>query len=156
MDKITALCQLLEEKKEKLLAYEVATLALLQCDADDAEHYIIQRGEIANEVDALGEEMARLCDGEPARQLMLDAANVRVDFSGVPSEYQCIYYAGQAVRSVASRIMESDKQVMERLQALRDEAREMLRQNENLPKIKQYLSNLGDKPTELGLTDEKA
>ena len=156
MDIAAELCRLLEQKKEHFLEYEQATLAMLDCEADDVDQYITQRGFIATEIDELTEQMARLCDGLPERDLLLEAAAGQVDFGNVPSEYHCVFYGGQAVRSVVNRIMETEKQVVARFEGMREEAREYIRLNQHIPKIKKYLANLADKPADMGLTNEKA
>lgn len=156
MDTISELCTLLEAKKELFLRYEEVTLAMLDCGMDDVEHYITERDKIATDVEAVVEEMARLCAEEPGGHQMLEASEARVDFAKVPSEYHCLYYGGQAVRSIISRIMESDKQVVERLRVWRDEALEAIRQNQNMPKIKKYLTDLTDTKSESSLTNNKA
>lgn len=156
MDTITRLCSLLEEEKQRFLEYEEATLALLDCETDAAENYITQRGTLANEIDALIEEMARLCDAEPAGEVLLAAAKGSIDFARVPAEFHCVFYAGQAVRSVIHRITQTEKQAMERLEALREEALSHIRQNQNLPKIKKYLTDLGSGQDEISLTSGKA
>ena len=156
MDTVTRLCSLLEEEKQQFLEYEQATLALLDCDADAAEQYITQRGALANQIDALIEEMARLCDGEPSGEVLLQAAKGSIDFERVPSEYHCVFYAGQAVRSVIHRIGQTEKQAMERLETMREDALSQIRRNQNLPKIKKYLTDLGSGQGEVSLTDGKA
>ncbi len=156
MDTVARLCSLLEEEKQCFMAYEQATLALLSCEADAAEQYIIQRGELANQVDTLIEDMARLCDGEPAGDVLLAAAKGNIDFARVPSEHQPVFYAGQAVRSVIHRITQTEQQAEARLQALRRQALERIKQNQNLPKIKRYLSDLGSGADEVSLTHGKA
>lgn len=156
MDTIGKLCELLEQKKERFLAYEKVTLAILSGTPEDVEHYIIQRGDIATEIDALDEEIYRLCDGEGAGEVMLSAARARIDFERVPAEYHCVFYAGQAVRSVASRLVQSDAQVVELLKKWQAEALESIKQNQNLPKIKKYLTDLTEKPPQGSLRNEKA
>ncbi len=156
MDTVARLCSLLEDEKQCFMQYEEATQALLDCEADAAEQYIIQRGMLANQVDALIEDMARLCDAEPAGEVLLAAAKGGIEFARVPGEYQCVFYAGQAVRSVIYRIGQTEQQAMARLEALREQALMRIRQNQNLPKIKKYLSGLGSGPEEVSLTHGKA
>ena len=151
MDDIARLCALLEEKKNKMLEYEQATLAMLECPPDDIDQYITRRGMIANSVDEIREEMGRLADSAPGGGQMLQAADARLAFETVPSEYQCLYYAGQAVRSVASRVRETERQVLDRIEKLRDEALTNVRQAQNLPKIRRYLTNLTDNPQDAGV-----
>lgn len=129
---------------------------MLDCEVDAVEHYITERGEKAIEIDALSEQIARLASGEPASELLLRAANARVDFGALPPEYHSVFYEAQAVRSVAHRVMETEKQVTARLEALKQEALDNIRQNQNLPKIKKYLTGLSDSPATGSLTNGKA
>lgn len=149
------LCGLLEQKKGLFLEYEQATLALLDCAPEDAEKYIILRGQKATEIDELTETIARLCSQAPDPAVLLEAAGGKVDFERVPSEYHPVFYAAQGVFSVIHRIRQSDIQAMGRLAKLRDEAREAIRQNQNLPKIKKYLTDLTNAGPPASLKDEK-
>lgn len=155
MDTITQLCNLLDEKRDLFEQYEAATLALLSCEADAVGDYITQRAGLANQIEDLNEQLGRLCDGRADRQVMLDAASARVDFANVPSEYQCVYYAGQAVRSVTGRIATSEQQAVERLEALRADALEHVRQNQNVAKIHKYMTDLNAHAGETNLKDSK-
>lgn len=154
VEMIDALCDLLEQQKEDFLAYEEATLALLESEPDDAEQYITQRAQLANAIDERTEEMARLCATQPGGDWLLQTALGKTEFGQVPGEYHRVFYAAQAVQSVASRIAQTDSQVLERLGRLRDEALASIRQNQNLPKIKKYLEDLSETPG--SLRDSKA
>lgn len=88
--------------------------------------------------------------------MLLDAAHARVDFAKVSGEFQCVFYGGQAVRSVISRIAETEKQAMEHLKVLRAKALENVRQNKEIPKIKKYLTDLTEPPIQGSLRNEKA
>ncbi len=156
MDSTGYVSQLLEEKKAKFLEYEEATRAMLTCDADSVEHYITLRGSLANEIDQINEQIGRASDEAANGNLLLDTAMTRVNFEHIPPEYKPIFEEAQAVGSVAFRIQELDKQVMERLAQLREEAREGIRQNQNLPKIKKYLTDLASPQDEQSLTSGKA
>lgn len=156
MDAISKLCTLLETKKDRFLQYEQATVGLLDCAVEDIENYITRRGALATEINALDEEMDGLCAQQPNGALLQKCARNQVDFVRLPGEYHCVFYGGQAVHTVLGRIAESDKQVTARLEKLRDEALENIRQNQNMPKIRKYLSNLGDSASKINLRDEKA
>ncbi|MGD9560461.1 MAG: hypothetical protein AB7V55_07640 [Oscillospiraceae bacterium] len=156
MDTIAEICRLMEAKKERFFEYEKATLAMLECGPDDVEHYITQRGELAIEIDALTEQIARLASEEPAAELLVAAAAGRAEFAQLPPEYHCVFYEAQSVQSVANRIRETEKQVLARLNMFKDEALANIRQNQNLPKIKKYLTDLSGKNAQGSLTDEKA
>lgn len=156
MNTIDKLCALLDEKKELFLRYRQATEGLLECTVDSAEQYITEREMLANEIDAKNEEIARVCADVPAAELLLGAAHARVDFDQIPNEYHCVFYGGQGVRSVISQIMESEKRAAERLQHLRSQALQGVKQNKEIPKIKKYLSDLAEPPVQGGLRNEKA
>ncbi|MDL2293605.1 hypothetical protein LJC60_03130 [Ruminococcaceae bacterium OttesenSCG-928-D13] len=146
MDTVGKLCALLEKESDLFLEYEQATLALLDCAADDAEHYIMLRGAKANEIDGLVEEIAQVCGQVPDAAVLLECTKASLPFDRVPAGYQPVYYAGQNVRSVIHRIGQSDVQAMQRLERLRDEAVEAIKQNQNMPKIRKYLTDLTDVP----------
>ena len=156
MDVIGQVCILLEKKKEQFNEYERCTLEMLHCEADDVENYITQRGAIANEIDEITEEIGRICDNFPGGALLFETASAKVNFEDIPPEFGPVFEAGQQVRSVAYRISESEKQALERLTSLKEEARAKIRENQNLPRIKKYLSDLGDQPTDGNLTSGKA
>ncbi len=155
MDTVAKLCTLLEEKKRLFLSYEKATQGLLGCDADSAEQYIIERERLAIEIDAKNEEIAREASEMPAPALVRGAAGASIDFEKVPGEYHCVFYAGQAVRSVISRVIESDRQATEHLEKLRGLALENVKQNKEIPRIKRYISDLAAPPQTGGLRDKK-
>ncbi len=152
---VTKLCSLLEEKKGRFLMYEKATLDLLICDAEDIEKYITKRSELATEIEGIDEELLRTYSSADNAVLLEKIVKARMDFEQVPSEYQMVFYASQAVRSVAGRIQQSDKQVVERLQKLRVQALESVKKNQNLPKIKKYLTDLSELPAQGSLRNKK-
>ena len=156
MDTVAQICELLEAKKEKFGQYERATLAMLDCGVDDIENYITERAVLATEIDELDEEIARICDDEPNGNVWYSAAKANLNFSQVPPELQPVFEGGQQVRSLASRIATSEKQVVERLEFIQNEAMEKLREQQNVPKIKKYLSDLGDQPNTGSFKSEKA
>ncbi len=156
MDISVSLCRLIEAKKEKFLKYEQATLSMLDCGVDDVEHYIIQRANLANEIDEMAEGIARLCDDCPDKELLMNTALAKVSFERVPGEYHCVYYAAQGVQSVANRIAQTEKQVVARLQGLREDSLKSIREKQNLPKIKKYLTDLTPRTSVRPLMTDKA
>jgi hypothetical protein len=156
MDIVTNLCTLLDCKKELFSKYEQATLALLDCAVDDAEHYITERGRIATEIDGVVDEIEQGCGQLPDAAVLLACVTARIEFDRVPGGYQCIYYSGQAVNSVIQRIARTEEQVTERLRRLRGEALDGIRQNRDLPRIRKYLTDLTEIPGGSSLTDSKA
>lgn len=156
VDIVNSACNILSEQEGLFARYETATLALLDCAPEDASHYITERDRLANRIDELNEQLAKLCAETPNGELLMAAAKGRVPFEKVPSEYQPVFYAGQAVRSVGARIAETNKQVLERMERLRDEAGEYMKQNQNLPKIKRYLDGLTPPMDEVPRHESKA
>ncbi len=156
MDTIAKIGMLLQEKENKFLAYEQTTLDMLHCEADAIEDYIIKRGQLANEIDEITEEIGRLCDKEPHSRLLFQAASAQINFDQILPEMQPLYEQGQRILGVVSRIQNSEKQVVTRLESLKAEALTKIKENQNLPKIKKYLVDLGDTPTSGNFTSEKA
>jgi hypothetical protein len=156
MDMVANLCALLDRKKALFSEYERATLALLDCAFDDAEHYITERGRIATEIDGVVDEIEQGCGQLPDAAVLLACVTARIGFDHVPGGYQCVYYSGQAVNSVIQRIAHTEEQVMERLKRLRGEALDSIRQNRDLPKIRKDLADLTEASGGgLSLTDSK-
>lgn len=138
------------------MEYEQATMALLDCEADTAEHYITQRGEFANEIDELNQQIGRLCDEMPNGKLVMGAVQASAAHDTLPPEYYPLFDVGQATRTVAYRIAQSNERVVERLSYLQDEAKDKIRQNQHLPVIKKYLTDLSGKAEGINLTSGKA
>lgn len=156
MDTINQLSCLLEEKKEKFQMYETQTLALLSCELEDMEQYIINRDALATEIDELSEEMARICSDMPGGDLLMDILQTKVNFENVPDEYHPLFYSAQAVRSTVNRIAQTERQAVERMELFRSQALEQVKQNKDMPKIKKYLTDLTDTTPQGSFKDEKA
>ena len=148
MDIVSEMCLLLEAEKNRFIEYEVATQALMDCTPDDAENYITVRGQKANEIDGIREEIAALCGQVEDCAVLLNCSKAALAFEKVPNEYHPVYYAAQGVMSVISRIRQSDAQALQHIEKMRDEALESIKQNQNMPKIKKYLTDLAD--TQMG------
>ena len=153
---VEKICALLEKKKQLFLEYEQATKTLLECDADAAEHYITQRSELATKVDEVTEEIGRICDKEEYSELLMNIAAGQTNFEDVPTEYKGIFTQAQEVRGIAYRISTEEPQVLQRLGSLRTEAEVKIRENQHLPKIKKYLTDLNQQPGTGAITDGKA
>lgn len=150
------LLMLLEQKKEKFTAYEAATKALLTCEQDSAEHYIIERGALATEIDNLNEEIGRLCDKREDSILAVQVVAAQCNFEHVPQDLQLVYEKAQAVRGVMARIVDMEPLVLQRMDKFQLENKELIRQNHNLPKIKKYLNDLSENPAGTGFITGKA
>lgn len=148
MDRIIQLCTLLEKKIDLFSEYEKDTLELIKCEPEDMEHYTIHREALANEIDDLQEEIGRLCDADPNAKLLYDTTNAKLPYSQVPPEWHPVFERAQNMLSVISRIQQSDKQIIERMEKIREDAQDKIKQNQHMPKIKKYLTDLSTKPEE--------
>lgn len=155
MDIIQQIYTLLEQKKQAFDAYEAATEALLQCEADSVEHYITQREQLASKIDGLNAEIRRLCAEDTAGAALENAAFSRLNYDDMPAEHRPLYELDQQTRTILYRIGEANPKVVERLEQFRKEAEEHMRNNENVPKIKKYLTDLGGGDNFINLKDEK-
>lgn len=155
MSTVERVCELLKEKQARFLAYEKVTEALAESDVDTAEHYITQRSELANEIDLLTEQIGRLCDKDVNGVVLLKAAGAQCDYQEVPPEFRQVFECGQEVRTVAYRIGECEKRARQHLVVMRDEAMGKIRENQNLPKIKKYLTDLTEKSDGQGFGQRK-
>lgn len=156
LDTVGTICVLLDKRGKLFLEYEDLTQELLKCDVDDVEYYITQRNTLANAIDEVAEEIGRVCDAAPGGKVLFDAANARINFDSVPSELLPVFELGQNVRGIIARIGQTNQQVLERLQMFQNEARDKIRQSQNVPKIKKYLTDLGEKEGENSFTNNKA
>lgn len=137
------------------MAYEEATEELLVCDADSAEYYITERGRLASEIDDLTEEIGRVCDGAEGGDVLFKAATMRIGYDDMPPEMRPAYDLCQQTRTIIYRISELEPRVLARMEAFREEARDYMKNNQNVPKIKKYLTDLGE-DAPINLTNNKA
>lgn len=156
MDKIIQLCTLLEKKIELFTEYEKETLELIKCEPEGMEHYIIRRTELANEIDGVTEEIGKACDADPNAKLLYETASAQIPYSQVPPEWRPVFERAQNMFSVISRIQQSDSQIVERMEGIRKDAKERIKQNQHMPKIKKYLTDLSSKPEEGSYRSGKA
>lgn len=138
------------------MEYEKATLALAESDEDSAEHYIMERSRLATEIDQLTEEIGRLCDREGSGELLMQIALAAVNYESVPQEYRGVYEKAQETRSVIFRIKGEEEQALAHLVEMKNEAELKIRENQHIPKIKKYLTDLSEQPGRGVLKDGKA
>ncbi len=155
MDIVATICTLLEKKKEKFSEYEQATQNMLHCELDDLGNYITKRSVLANEIDKITAEIEQLCLKNPKGDLYAKISYAHVNFDMVPPALHPMFELGQQVRSIIARIHKLEPQVMQRLEGQKKEAFQKVKENHNLPKIKKYLSNLGDQPSTGRFTSTK-
>lgn len=135
-----ALCEQLEKKKELFLIYEENTAALTQCAAEDIEHYITKRTELAIDIDKVNEKIEEICEKQPQSGRLRDAAANRCEFDTLPQELHCVFETGQEVLGVMNRIAGYEPAALARMQALLAEYREGIASTQNAPKIARYIS----------------
>ncbi len=155
MNDIDKLCEVLKEKKAVFTQYEEATMAMLSCEVDDVEQYIIQRDTLAIKGEELNNRIAKVCDMHPDKERLIATTNALINYDKVPQEYHELYEKAQAIRSIGNRVLESDKKVMERMAMWQKNALKSIKQNQNMPKIKKYLTDLTEKKSSGMLRDQK-
>ncbi len=155
MSDIDKLCEALKEKKTVFSQYEEATLAMLSCEVDDVEQYIIQRDTLTIKGEELNNKIAKICDMHPDKERLIATTRALIDYDKVPQEYHELYEKAQAIRSIGNRVLENDKKVMERMKVWQKNALSNIKQNQNMPKIKKYLTDLTEKKSTGMLRDQK-
>ncbi len=146
MELAAQLYDLLAEKKSKFLQYEQLTQDMLHCSTDDLGDYITKRGNLANEIDLLSERMQELYQPQKNAELYAKICFAQADFADVPKAMHPLFTLGQEVRAVLARTQKMEPAIMQRLETLKTEAFQKIKENRNMPKIKKYLSNLGEQP----------
>ncbi len=155
MDIIQNICHLLNDKKDKFSEYEKLTIEMLHCNVDDLGNYITKRSKLANEIDEISAKIETLCLKEPKGDVYAKVSYAQLSFENVPVELQPMFELGQQVRGTMARILKLEPQVIQRLEGLKREAFQKIKENHNLPKIKKYLTNLGEQPSSGHFTSTK-
>ncbi len=155
MDVVAQIYDLLQKKKDKFSAYELATQEMLHCKADDLGDYIIKRGQLANEIDEICAEIEALCIKEEKGALYAKITYAHARYEEVPETLRPLFELSQQMRSVMARIQKLEPSVVVRLESLKQEAFQKIKENHNLPKIKKYLSSLGNQPSSGHFTSTK-
>lgn len=156
MNTINSIVELAELRKQKFKEYEQATIMLSECDEDSAEHYITQRGDLSTEIDDINQQIGKLCDSLPNGTIVLQASMASIAFEMLSPDLFQLYEIGQETRSIVYGIQQEEKTAMQHLEIFRDAALEKIRENQHMPKIKQYLTNLGSQQDNQNFSSGKA
>ncbi len=108
--------ELLEEKRQLLLAFEAVTQVMLTCQEEQLGEQLKGRQRLLERLRELETELAELCsrageDGALARA----AAQAKAEPSALPEELGPVYRAAMEAQAVLSRLPESEVQAIMRL-----------------------------------------
>lgn len=109
---IPEVLRLLEEKRQLLCRVEDATQRMLTCSSAQLEELMRERERLVAELQKADAQMEELCRGQEDGQAVLDAAAGRGDAAGPLTE---VDQAAQRLRTVLSRLRESETQALLRL-----------------------------------------
>ncbi len=115
--------RLLAEKKQLMLEFEKATEEMLFCPLELLQPMVRQREEKMCQMQALDAKISGLCTGREGA-LVLSAVENSGDRATLPVQLQQIYDAGMQVKTIASRLKESNTQAIFRL---RNEQKQILK-----------------------------
>ena len=115
--------RLLAEKKQLMLEFEKATEEMLSCPFELLQPMVRQREEKMRQMQAIEAKINGFCTGREG-VLALVAVENSCDRAALPVQLQQIYDAGMQVKTIASRLKESDTQATFRL---RNEQKQILK-----------------------------
>lgn len=120
--------ELLEEKRQRLLAFEEATQEMLTCRREQLEEQMKERQRLLEGIQRAERELEELCGkaGEEGA-LALCAAQAGAEPSALPGELLPVYQAAMEVRAVLSRFPESEVQAMMRLRLEQEQILEQIK-----------------------------
>lgn len=107
-----AVVQCLQQKKDRLLAFERLTEQMLDCPAGDLDGLVRERERLIFEIGRLDEKADSLCGEDAALRAAARALGNRGDLE---EALWPVYDAAMAVRTVLSRLPETDMQAAIRL-----------------------------------------
>ncbi len=120
--------ELLEEKRQRLLAFEEATQEMLTCRREQLEEQMKERQRLLEGIQRAEQELEELCKeaGEEGEQALC-AAQAGAEPSALPEELLPVYRAAMEVRTVLSRFPESEVQAMMRLRLEQEQILEQIK-----------------------------
>lgn len=118
---------LLEEKQALYLECERLTETLCTAPVEELASITERRGRLLGKADELDSSIGALCAADSA---VRDALNHSCPRGSLSAELGALYDASQAVKAVASRILQNESAARARLEFARDRAGEQLRATE--------------------------
>lgn len=115
MNQLIYLQETLQKQYRLLCHFEEATQEMLFCPVERLEELVLKRQELLDEIDALSRELDSRFEGDTAYRALTNVLEGEMDASLLPEELQEAYTAGMRIRTVLSRLRESDMQATLRL-----------------------------------------
>lgn len=115
MTNFSQIQQTLQKKQQTLLEFEQATQQMLSCPAEQLEELVAERQRLLAKIDGLERELGALCQEDPDREQLLSAIAGQADAGSFPEPLQLLYEEGIKIRTVFSRLRQSDQQAQLRL-----------------------------------------
>lgn len=110
MNETIQITQLLAQKQELFLQFAHCTEAMLTCPREQLEEQLARREELMGEIDALDREVDRLARQSGQEEQILGAVRGSADWDSLPPQLRPVYEGAAAVRTVVSRLAETEAQ----------------------------------------------
>lgn len=127
MFNLTQAQQLLQEKQKLLLSFEEATQNMLHCPMEELENLVQERQKLIDSVDKLDEKLCALCRDTPQGQAVLQVLAGQGSPESIPKEVQELYDDAMRIRTILSRLQESDIQAALRLRVEQERILEQIK-----------------------------
>lgn len=125
---ITALCGLLGQAEEQLLALEQETARLTVCPVDDVDDCTLKRLDCISRLNAVMEEVGRVCAADETGVLQLATAP-DTDFDVLPDWAEPIFSARRQMNAVICRTLALEQQAEGRLRLEQERLLQEIRKN---------------------------
>ena len=107
--------QLLQEKQQLLLHFEEVTQRMLLCSTEELQAQVFERERTMDLVNSLDQRMAVLSEETPERPFLISLLNGCADIENLPESVKPLYNEALKIRSILSRLQETDIQAAIRL-----------------------------------------
>ena len=119
-EKVSRICELLDEIRNELLEFEQETIEIISCDIDSIEEHTENRVKITERMDAVFKKIDVICiDMDGGAEIRKIIRNVSM-FTTVEPEFEPVFFKAQAIFSILSRIKDSDVQAIGRINIERE------------------------------------
>lgn len=129
MNKIDALCQLLDEKTELFREYEDATEKLLSVDVDEMENQMNRRQKLIVQIDYIDAKLQETAQGmDGLSDLAWRAVRLQAAKSDIPQELWPVFEKAQEMYAVANRIRINEPLAVDRIEEELEHLSEKIRE----------------------------
>ena len=115
MDGASELQERLQQKEACLIRFEQVTQQMLDCPIEQLEGLVLERQRQIDRVNQLDQEIDNLCQQADEVALLQDVLQGRADVGRIPDHLKIVYQLVLRIRTVLSRVQESDLQAGIRL-----------------------------------------